>query len=57
MKAGDIITLFNGHLIASRNGLLSNLREHDVGDTVVIHLERGDETIKVSVTLTARPKR
>lgn len=56
MKAGDIITLFNSYVIADRNDLLSNLREHAVGDTVVIQLERGDQTITVSVTLTESPK-
>jgi S1-C subfamily serine protease len=56
LLGGDIIIAINGETVRDMDALLSYLVANtSPGDTVVLTIIRGDETLEVDVKLTARP--
>jgi S1-C subfamily serine protease len=55
VKIGDVITQLEGQAVTARN-LREELSKHAVGDIVALSVLRGDQTIELKVTLTARPE-
>lgn len=51
IEAGDIITALDGEEVTSADGLIIALREHAVGDKVVLTVVRGDKQLDVEATL------
>ena len=51
IQKGDIVTAVNDTAIASADGLIIALREHEVGDTVTLTVMRGDKEQSIDVTL------
>ncbi len=51
IQQGDIVTAVNDTAIASADGLIIALREHEVGDTVTLTVMRGDKEQSIDVTL------
>lgn len=51
IQKGDIVIAVDGEGIASADGLIIALREHEVGDEVTLTVARGKEEIEVKVTL------
>ncbi len=51
IQKGDIVTAVDGEGIASADGLIIALREHEVGDEVTLTVVRGKEETEVKVTL------
>ncbi len=51
IQKGDIVTAVDGEGIASADGLIIALREHEVGDEVTLTVERGKDETEVKVTL------
>jgi putative serine protease PepD len=51
LKAGDVITKVDDHLITSSDGLVAIIRSYRPGDTVTVTYERGGSTHTVRVTL------
>ena len=49
----DIITAINGKTVASTTDVTLDVREHQVGDTVTVTVNRNGETIDIPVTLTS----
>jgi 2-alkenal reductase len=57
LAGGDLITAIDGHPVKTFDDLLRYLLNHkSPGDTVVLTLMRGEETVDVSVTLDKRPQ-
>ncbi|HWG84285.1 MAG TPA: S1C family serine protease [Deinococcales bacterium] len=54
IAASDIITAVDGKKVSSTLDLLAYLRSRQVGDTVEFTVQRGKESVKVSVTLGSR---
>lgn len=55
MQNRDVVTAIDNQPIDENNSLRSILFKYRVGDTVTLTVERGGQTIKVKVTLVARP--
>jgi len=53
LRVGDIITAINGKTIASTTDVTLDVREHQVGDTITVTVNRNGETIDIPVTLTS----
>ncbi len=51
IQKGDIVTAVDGEGIASADGLIIALREHEVGDEVTLTVVRGKDETEVKVTL------
>jgi putative serine protease PepD len=51
LKAGDVITKVDDHLITSSDGLVATVRSYRPGDQVTVTYERGGSTHTVQVTL------
>jgi putative serine protease PepD len=51
LKAGDVITKVDDHLITSSDGLVAIVRAYRPGDSVTVTYERGGATHTVQVTL------
>jgi putative serine protease PepD len=51
LKAGDVITKVDDHLITSSDGLVAIVRSYRPGDQVTVTYERGGSTQTVQVTL------
>jgi putative serine protease PepD len=51
LKAGDVITKVDDHLITSSDSLVAMIRSYRPGDTVTVTYERGGDTHTVRVTL------
>lgn len=51
IQQGDIVTAVDDTAIASADGLIIALREHEVGDTVTLTVVRGNEEQTLEVTL------
>jgi putative serine protease PepD len=51
LKAGDVITKVDDHLITSSDGLVAIVRSYRPGDQVTVTYERGGSTDTVQVTL------
>ncbi len=56
IKAGDIITAFDGKAVESPFELVSQIIRHNVGDKVTISVNRNGESIEVSLVLAERPQ-
>ncbi len=54
MRAGDIITEFDGQAINNADELIVAIRSHNVGDTVTVKFLRGSVAKSVSLTLIAK---
>ncbi|MEO1529994.1 MAG: M20/M25/M40 family metallo-hydrolase, partial [Planctomycetota bacterium] len=57
LKAGDIITQFAETSVADIQGLSTGLRKHMPGETIEITVKRGEEEVKLEVTLGRPPSR
>src|SRR5919204_550720 len=55
LRAGDVITAFDGSAIASPDALQSAVDNHDPGDSVTVTYRRGGATHTARVTLGTRP--
>jgi putative serine protease PepD len=53
LRAGDLITKFNGRTITTPEELIVSIRSQNVGDTVEIEYIRSGKTLKATLTLTA----
>lgn len=51
IQKGDIITAVDGDAVASADGLIIELREHEVGDKVIMTVVRGKDEVEVEVEL------
>ncbi|MBP3884481.1 MAG: trypsin-like peptidase domain-containing protein [Olsenella sp.] len=51
IQKGDIITAVNGKAITSADGMILDVRSHQVGETISVTLMRGKEEKTVDVTL------
>ena len=51
IQKGDIITAVDGDAVASADGLIIELREHEVGDKVTMTVVRGKDEVEVEVEL------
>ncbi|MBB6098291.1 S1-C subfamily serine protease [Deinobacterium chartae] len=51
---GDVITALNGKTVRSFEELVARVREHKVGETVKLTVQRGNQTVEISVQLEAR---
>ena len=51
IKAGDIVNKFAGKEIRNFQDLVAEVRQHKPGEKVEIELHRGEEALKISVTL------
>ena len=57
IKVGDVAIKFAGKPIRAFQDLTSEVRQHKPGEKLEIEVQRGDNTLKISVTLgTAKPK-
>jgi len=54
IKGGDIITAIGAKTVANLIDMTEALRSHQAGDTVVIAIKRGDDTLKVTAVLGKR---
>jgi 2-alkenal reductase len=55
MQPGDVIVALDGEEISADAGLVDLLFQHRPGDTVTVTVERGGETIDITLTLGERP--
>lgn len=55
IKAGDILTKFDGEPVRTNFELLAQILRHNVGDSVQIDIYRNGSTINLSVTLVESP--
>lgn len=53
LRAGDLITKFNGRTITTPEELIVSIRSQNVGDKVEIEYIRSGKTLKATLTLTA----
>ncbi|WP_072499819.1 S1C family serine protease [Olsenella phocaeensis] len=51
IQKGDIITAVNGESIISADGMILNIRSHEIGETVAVTFMRGTSEQTVNVTL------
>lgn len=51
IKAGDIITAFDGQTVTSASDLTIAVRSKNVGDTVQVEVNRSGQTLTMDVTL------
>jgi putative serine protease PepD len=51
LKDGDVIVEFEGKKVPDANSLIVAIRARSVGDTVTMKVQRGDQTVDVSMTL------
>jgi putative serine protease PepD len=56
LKAGDVVTRFNGHVLDSGTDLIALVRKYAPGSVVSIQYRRGARTANASVTLAADAK-
>ena len=54
VKTGDILTAIDDHPVTADN-VVDTLGGYAVGDTVTLHVQRGDQSLELSATLAARP--
>ncbi|MCL4391853.1 trypsin-like peptidase domain-containing protein [Patescibacteria group bacterium] len=55
LKAEDIILEVNGSTVDATNTLISLIDQYNVGDTVTLKVQRGNQTLNIPVTLAKRP--
>lgn len=53
LQVGDIITAINGKTVSSTTDVTLDVREHNVGDTVTVTVNRNGETIDIPVVLSS----
>lgn len=51
LRAGDVVRSVDGEEVDGAEQLQQRVREHEVGDTITVAVERGDEPVEVEVTL------
>ena len=51
IELGDIIEAVDGRAVSSFGGLINVLDGHDFGDRITLTVRRGDQEIKLNVTL------
>ena len=51
VKAGDVVIQFAGKPVRSFDDLSAEVRRHKPGEKVEVELHRGDDVLKISVTL------
>ena len=57
-KVGDVVNKFAGKEIRTFQDLIVEVRQHKPGEKVDVELHRGEEVLKISVTLgKAEPKK
>jgi len=56
IAAGDIILTLAGEPVTTMDGLVVRLRRYRVGDSVVVDVVRGTESIEISLVLLERPE-
>ncbi|MFO0982950.1 MAG: PDZ domain-containing protein, partial [Planctomycetota bacterium] len=54
LRAGDVIVRIDRRAIRNTDDVFAALREHEPGDTVGVRVQRGEETVRVRVTLGER---
>jgi serine protease Do len=57
LRAQDVIRKIDGHAVKDNQDLLAMIASRKPGETVKLEVFRGDETLKLDVTLTTRPVR
>jgi serine protease Do len=55
LKANDVVRLFDGKKIATQDDLIREMQSKRPEDEVALEILRGDDTIKLRVTLSKRP--
>ena len=53
LQVGDIITAINGKTVTSTTDVTLDVREHDVGDTVTVTVNRNGEVLDIDVVLSS----
>jgi putative serine protease PepD len=56
LKAGDVITKFDGHLLEDGTDLIALVRKYAPGSVVALEYRRGTQNRTASVTLAADAK-
>jgi S1-C subfamily serine protease len=56
LKAGDVVTSFDGHTVSSADDLSAAVAAAKPGETVSVSVQRGGSTKHLSVTLGVQPK-
>jgi 2-alkenal reductase len=56
LKDNDIITAIDGEPLNDNNPLVNVILKHKPGDTVKLTVQRGDQTLTMSLTLVERPE-
>jgi putative serine protease PepD len=51
LREGDVVTAFEGKKVTDADALIVSIRAKSVGDTVSLKVQRGNQTIDVSMTL------
>ena len=55
IKAGDILTVFDGEPVRTNFELLAQMLRHNVGDTVTVNIYRNGNNLSLNVTLVESP--
>jgi S1-C subfamily serine protease len=55
LAGGDVITAIGDKAVANLYDMTDALRAHQVGDSVVIVVKRGDQTLRLNAVLGKRP--
>ncbi|MCL5771197.1 MAG: trypsin-like peptidase domain-containing protein, partial [Actinobacteria bacterium] len=55
IKAGDILTVFDGEAVRTNFELLAQMLRHNVGDTVTVNIYRNGNNLSLNVTLVESP--
>ncbi len=56
LKPGDVILKFDTTDLKHPDDLAPQIRKHKIGDSVVLEIKRGDETLKMKLALGKRPE-
>ena len=54
--SADIIIAINGKRTPNRNELLTQIRQHNIGDLITLTVQRGEETLELPLALEAKAK-
>ncbi|MGC9046711.1 MAG: S1C family serine protease [Minisyncoccia bacterium] len=56
LKAEDIILEVNGQKVDANHSLISIIQKYNVGDTITLKVQRGDQILNINIILGQRPK-
>jgi serine protease Do len=56
LESGDVVLGIDGNTFSSRADLIDYLQSRNVGDEVIVVVQRGDEEVKVKLKLGRRPR-